>query len=51
MFDISCEYALRCSGYICTKACNKRYCGIYRKLKNADCTVNDIGNKIFIIVY
>ncbi len=56
MFDIKCEYALKCSGYqnnsyTCTKACDKRYCGIYRKLRNEACTVNDKGIRIFIIIY
>jgi len=37
MFDLKCEYALRCSAYrdnsyTCIKACDKYYCGIYRQL-------------------
>jgi hypothetical protein len=36
MPDIKCEYALRCAAYrdnsyTCTKAFDKRYCGIYRQ--------------------
>jgi len=36
MSDIRCEYALKCdayrdNSYTCTKAFDKRYCGIYRQ--------------------
>jgi hypothetical protein len=36
MSDIKCEYALKCAAYrdnsyTCTKAFDKRYCGIYRQ--------------------
>ena len=42
MFAIKCKYALRCSGYrdnsyTCTKARDKRFCGIYRQLRNSAC--------------
>jgi hypothetical protein len=48
MFDIKCEYALRCSAYrnnsyTCKKAFDKRYCGIYRKLRG-EATEIDIQN-------
>ena len=48
MFDIKCKYALRCSGYrdnsyTCTKACDKRYCGIYRQLRNERLVMSGIA--------
>jgi hypothetical protein len=35
LFDVKCEYTSRCAGYkndsyTCTKALDKRYCGIYK---------------------
>jgi len=50
MVDTKCKYALRCYGYrdssyTCTKARDKRFCGIYRQLRNGACTISYICNK------
>lgn len=39
MFSIKCKYTSRCAAYrenlyTCTKAFEKRYCGVYRKFKS-----------------
>ncbi len=53
MSDTICEYALRCDAYrknsfTCTKAFDKRYCGIYRQFINGDIKIyrQDFGSPL-----